>query len=139
MSARARAASDAAERVRLDRWLWAARFFKSRTLATQAIAGGKARLNGHRAKPGAPVQPGDTVQVRKGPYELELVVRALADKRGPARAAAALYEETEAGRAARELVAAALQSQPVVEFTGKGRPTKRDRRRIERLVEEWPD
>ena len=129
----------APERVRFDRWLWAARLFKSRTLATQAIAGGKARLGGRRVKPGAQVDAGDTVQVRKGPYELELVVRGLAEKRGPARAAAALYDETEAGRAARERVAAALQAQPVAVYEGKGRPTKRDRRRIERLVEEWPD
>jgi ribosome-associated heat shock protein Hsp15 len=134
-----RAAEPPQDRVRFDRWLWAARFFKSRTLATQAIAGGKARLGGRRVKPGAMVAAGDTIQVRKGPYELELVVRAVAEKRGPAKEAARLYEETEAGRASREAMALALKSQPVVVFEGKGRPTKRDRRRIEQLVEEWPD
>ena len=128
-----------AERVRFDRWLCAARIYKSRTLAHEGIEGGKARLNGRRAKPGALVGAGDTVQVRKGPYELELAVRGVAERRGPASKAAELYEETETGRAARERVAAALESQPVVEFHGKGRPTKRDRRRIERLVEDWPE
>ena len=127
------------DRVRLDRWLCAARFYKSRTQAAGAITGGKARLGGRRVKPGALVAPGDMVQVRKGPYEIELVVRGLAEKRGPAPAAARLYEETKDSEEARERVAAALRTQPVVEFHGKGRPTKRDRRQMERLIEEWPD
>ena len=127
------------DRVRLDRWLCAARFYKSRTQAAGAITGGKARLGGRRVKPGALVAPGDLVQVRKGPYEIELVVRGLAEKRGPASAAARLYEETKDSEEARERVAAALRSQPVIEFHGKGRPTKRDRRQMERLIEEWPD
>lgn len=127
------------DRVRLDRWLCAARFYKSRTQAAGAITGGKARLGGRRVKPGALVAPGDLVTVRKGPYEIELVVRGLAEKRGPASVAARLYEETKDSAEARERVAAALRTQPVVEFHGKGRPTKRDRRKMERLIEEWPD
>ena len=125
--------------MRLDRWLWAARLFKSRSQATQAVAGGKAQLNGRRAKPGAPVSPGDVVRVRKGPYTLELLVRALADRRGPAREAALLYEETEGGRAAREALATLLDPRAAVVRDEQGRPTKRDRRRLERLIDEWPD
>lgn len=127
------------DRVRLDKWLWAARLYKTRSQATQAVGGGRARLHGRRAKPGAPVAVGDGVTVRKGPFELDLVVRGLSDRRGPAREAAALYEETAESVARRERTAAVLRTQPVVVYEGKGRPTKRDRRRIERLVEEWPD
>lgn len=128
-----------ADRVRFDRWLWSARLYKSRTQAAAAITGGKARIGGRRSKPGALVGVGDAIQVRKGPYDIELEVRGLAAKRGPARDAAALYEETAESREARDRVAAALRTQPVIVFHGKGRPTKRDRRRIERLADEWPD
>jgi ribosome-associated heat shock protein Hsp15 len=128
-----------AERVRLDRWLWAARIYKSRSLATRAIIGGKARLGGRRVKPGASITLGDIVQVRKGPYEIELIVRGIAERRGPARVAAGLYEESAASRTAREALAAALDRQASIEYQGKGRPTKRDRRRLDRLLDEWID
>ncbi len=127
------------ERVRFDRWLWAARMYKTRSQASAAITGGKARLRGRRSKPGALVGAGDTVQVRKGPYEIELVVKGLAEKRGGATEAARLYDETESSMEARAAVAAALRTQPVIVFHGKGRPTKRDRRRMEKLADEWPE
>ena len=120
-------------RVRLDKWLWAARFFKTRSLAGQAVDGGKIDVNGERGKRSRLVQPGDTVVVRRPPYEHHLVVRALAEVRGPARAAVALYEETEDSRKARELLAYQLKNAPTLSFTSGGRPTKRDRRAIERL------
>ena len=118
--------------VRLDKWLWAARFFKTRSLATQAVEGGKVQLNGQRVKPAKPVQPGDEVRIRLGPFEHVVFVRALGERRGPASQAALLFEETSASRQARELLATQLKYQPVVSYEGKGRPTKRDRRDIEK-------
>jgi ribosome-associated heat shock protein Hsp15 len=111
-------------RVRLDKWLWAARFYKTRALASDAIAGGKVQVNGDRAKRGRPVQPGDEHQV---------VVRALSARRGPASAAAELYEETPASRAAREAMALQLKSLHAAFVADKGRPTKKDRRELGRL------
>ena len=89
------------EKVRIDKWLWAARFYKTRGLASEAIAGGKVQVNGDRAKRARPVQPGDELRIRQGPYEHHVVVRALSARRGPASMAAQLYEETSASRAAR--------------------------------------
>jgi ribosome-associated heat shock protein Hsp15 len=122
-----------AARVRLDKWLWAARFFKTRSLAAQAVDGGKVDVNGERAKRSRLIQAGDAVVVRRPPYEHHLVVRALAEVRGPAKAAAALFDETEASRRARETLAYQLKHAPTLSFEGGGRPTKRDRRAIERL------
>lgn len=121
-------------RVRLDRWLWAARFFKTRSVATEAVAGGKVEVNGERAKPAKLVQPGDEVRLRQGPYEYVLQVRGLADRRGPASVAAALYEERAESRAARERVAEQLKlGASAWAFEDKGRPTKRDRRALDRF------
>jgi ribosome-associated heat shock protein Hsp15 len=121
-------------RVRADKWLWAARFYKTRSLATEAIAGGKVHVNGERVKPAKLVQVGDVLEVRQGPYEFHLVVRGLAERRGPAAAAAALYEESAASREGRERVAAQLKVMHAAFVPEqKGRPTKRDRRAIERL------
>jgi ribosome-associated heat shock protein Hsp15 len=119
--------------VRLDKWLWAARFYKTRSLATAAATGGKVHVNGERAKPAKPVSPGDTVRIRIPPYEWTLVVRCLAVRRGSARAAADLYEETADSRAARERLALGLRLVRGDVYEGKGRPTKKDRRDIERL------
>ena len=119
--------------VRLDKWLWAARFYKTRSLATAAVAGGKVHVNGERAKPAKPVAPGDTVRIRIPPYEWVVVVRGLAERRGSAAVAAGLYEETAASRAARERLALGFRLVQGDVYEGKGRPTKRDRRRIERL------
>jgi ribosome-associated heat shock protein Hsp15 len=120
-------------RVRLDKWLWAARFYKTRALASEAIAGGKVQVNGDRAKRARPVQPGDEIRIRQGPYEHHVVVRALSARRGPASAAAELYEETPASRAAREAMALQLKSLHAAFVPDKGRPTKKDRRELGRL------
>ena len=120
-------------RVRLDKWLWAARFFKTRSLAAEAIAGGKVQVNGDRAKRARPVQPGDEIRVRLGPYEHHIVVRELSARRGPASAAAELYEERADSIAAREALALQLKSLHAAFAPEKGRPTKRDRREIEKL------
>jgi ribosome-associated heat shock protein Hsp15 len=117
----------------LDRWLWAARWFKTRSQAAQAIAGGKIRVNGERPKRARVIGLGEEVRVRKGPYEFHVVVRGLSEDRGPAATARTLYEETPASQAARALLALQLKSQPQITYTGKGRPTKKDRRAIERL------
>lgn len=120
-------------RVRLDQWLWAARFFKTRTLAASAVAGGKVELNGQHAKRSASVRTGDELRIRLGPYEHIIEVRNLAARRGPASEAALLYEETAASREARERLAWQLKHAPAgFNFEEKGRPTKRDRRKMER-------
>jgi ribosome-associated heat shock protein Hsp15 len=117
--------------MRLDKWLWAARFFKTRSLAQQAVAGGRVQLNGDRTKPAHEVKSGDTVVVRVGDWRWEVKVIALSDRRGPAEEARKLYEETAASRAERErrMDLRRWGTEPAAEL--KGRPTKRDRRRIE--------
>lgn len=125
--------------TRIDKWLWAARFFKTRTLATAAAVGGKVHVNGERAKPARPVHVGDRVRVRVGPYEHVVVVRGVADRRGPARHAQALYEETPESLAARQRLADQHRLAPAPRFQGRGRPTKKDRRTIERLRGDAPD
>ncbi|MHB1864532.1 MAG: RNA-binding S4 domain-containing protein [Gemmatimonadaceae bacterium] len=132
--------ADDASKIRIDKWLWAARFFKTRSLATDAVAGGKVEVNGDRAKPAKLVQPGDTVRLRLGPYEHSLVVRALAGRRGSARDAQVLYEETAESLAARQRQAEQLRLAPAAfVFEDKGRPTKKDRRDIKRLIDRRRD
>jgi ribosome-associated heat shock protein Hsp15 len=127
---------DDSDRVRLDKWLWAARFFKTRSLATEAVAGGKVEVNGERAKPAKAVKPGDEIRLRLGPYEHVLAVRRLAERRGPASVAHALYEETQTSRDARERLAAQLKmAPPTFVYEEKGRPTKKDRRDLSRLID----
>jgi ribosome-associated heat shock protein Hsp15 len=121
------------DKVRLDKWLWAARFFKTRALAAEAVEGGKVQLNGDRPKRARPLQVGDELRIRLGPYEHIVAVRALSDRRGPATQAAALYQETEASRSTREALAIQLKSLHSLFGPEKGRPTKKDRREIERL------
>jgi ribosome-associated heat shock protein Hsp15 len=123
------------ERVRLDRWLWAARFYKTRALSSAAIAGGKVQVNGTRAKPAKQLQVGDQVRVRLGPYDWLVTVRALSERRGPPKVAQALFEESVEGRAARERLARLHKMAPAPAYEGKGRPTKKERRDIERLEE----
>jgi ribosome-associated heat shock protein Hsp15 len=119
--------------VRIDKWLWAARFFKTRSSATEAVAGGRVHVNGARVKPSRDVQAGDSVQIRIGRLEWVVVVRGLSDKRGPAKIAATLYEETPESATEREQRRLELRlSRPVGADLG-ARPTKQDRRRIERL------
>jgi len=121
------------DHVRLDKWLWAARFYKTRSLASEAIAGGKIQVNGDRAKRSRPLQVGDEIRVRQGPYEYRIVVRELSGRRGPAPEAAKLYEEHADSRAAREAMAIQLKTLHAAFVPDKGRPTKRDRREIDRL------
>jgi ribosome-associated heat shock protein Hsp15 len=122
--------------VRLDKWLWAARFLKTRTLAAEAIAGGKVLVNGARAKRAKPIHVGDRVRLRLGPYEYQLTVRALSERRGPAAQAILLYDEDAAAKQAREELAAQHKLLPTPAFRGKGRPTKKQRRDIDRWEEE---
>ncbi|MFP4146949.1 MAG: RNA-binding S4 domain-containing protein [Halorhodospira sp.] len=116
--------------VRLDRWLWAARFFKTRRLAVEAVQGGKVELDGGKAKPGRGVRPGDRLTITKGQQRFEVIVRDVAEERGPARVAETLYEETEESRRRRqeqaELRRAAAASMP----RPGHRPDRRDRRRL---------
>lgn len=119
--------------VRLDRWLWAARFFKTRALAAAAVAGGKVELNGARAKRAKPLAVGDRLRIRRGPFEHLVVVRALAQQRASVAAAAALYDEDPEGKRRRDRLAEQLRVAPSLRYEGKGRPTKKDRREIERL------
>ena len=121
------------DRVRLDKWLWAARFFKTRSLAADAIAGGKVQLNSERVKRARGVHPGDRVRVRVGPYEHEVLVRALSERRGPAAEAALLYEETAESRAARERLAIQLRSITHDFQFEKGKPSKKERRDLHRF------
>jgi ribosome-associated heat shock protein Hsp15 len=127
---------DDSDHVRLDKWLWAARFYKTRSLATEAIAGGKVEVNGDRAKPAKAIKPGDEVRVRLGAYEHILIVRALADRRGPASVAQTLYEETDASRTERDRLAAQHKlAPPTFVYEEKGRPTKKDRRDLSSFID----
>jgi ribosome-associated heat shock protein Hsp15 len=128
-----------ADSVRIDRWLWAARFYKTRSQAASAIDGGKVRLNDARPKTGAAIRVGDLVRVRMGPIERTLRVTSLAERRGTAAAAAALYEETPDSVARRRQREAQLKLMPETSFRGKGRPTKRERRELDRLKDPWSD
>jgi ribosome-associated heat shock protein Hsp15 len=118
------------KKVRLDKWLWAARFFKTRSLAAAAIETGKVEVNGERAKRAKQLQVGDLVRIRLGPYHHIVAVRAVSETRGPASVAATLYEETAEGRKAREALQVQIKS--TLDYD-RGRPTKKDRRDIERL------
>lgn len=117
--------------VRVDKWLWAARFFKTRSLAQQAIAAGRVKLNDARVKSSHELKPGDSLAIRVGDYEWRIAVKGLSDKRGPAEQARKLYEETAESRAERErrMDLRCWGAEPA--STLKGRPTKRDRRVIE--------
>ena len=119
--------------MRLDKWLWAARFFKTRSLAQKAIVAGQVKLNGDRIKPAHEAKAGDDLAVRIGDLEFLIKVTGLSEKRGPAEAARKLYEETGASKAerARRSDLRRWGAEPSAQL--KGRPTKRDRRRIERL------
>lgn len=121
------------EEIRLDKWLWAARFFKTRALAAAAVSGGKVHVNGARAKPGRAVRIGDEVKVRRGPYEWIVIVRGLEKQRGPASEAQQKYEETEASKKAHEALAKELRAQGFHGPRPDGRPSKKARRDILRF------
>jgi ribosome-associated heat shock protein Hsp15 len=122
--------------VRVDKWLWAARFFKTRSLATDAVEGGKVKLNGQRVKPAKEVRVGDTLIVHIGEYAWELTVCALGERRGPAELARTLYEESAESHARRQAQVAERKTaiEPAAEL--HGRPTKRDRRAMRRFTGE---
>jgi ribosome-associated heat shock protein Hsp15 len=122
--------TDSVEPIRLDKWLWAARFFKTRSLAAEAVEGGKVHLNGARTKPGHMVRIGDGLKVRRGPYEWVVIVRRLTTLRGPASEAQLLYEETEESKKNRESLASQLRLERGPVFESSGRPTKKERRDI---------
>lgn len=121
-------------KVRLDKWLWAARFFKTRTLAAEAISGGKVHISGNRAKPAHGVNVGDEIHIRKGPYEFIIIVKGLSTRRGAAQTAAMLYEETTASRAARELLAEQQRLSALSNSPTDKRPNKKQRRQIIRFT-----
>jgi ribosome-associated heat shock protein Hsp15 len=117
--------------MRLDKWLWAARFFKTRSLAQQALVGGRVQLNGERTKPAHEVKVGDRVEVRVSEWRWEVKVKALSERRGPAEEARKLYDETEASRAERSRLSDLRRWGAEPSAALKGRPTKRDRRQID--------
>ena len=121
--------------VRLDLWLHAARFFKTRALAAAAVDAGRVELNGERTKRSKPLQPGALLRIRAGAQEWSVVVLALSARRGPASAAAALYRETPESREARARSAEQHRLAAQWSVATKGRPTKRDRRKLDRFKE----
>ena len=121
------------ERVRIDKWLWAARFFKTRSLAARACELGRVSANGQPVKPGRDVHAGDRLRIKNESSEFEIDVLGLSDMRGPAPVAQLLYRETEESRELRAQMAEARKSEPRLETDREGRPSKRDRRQINRL------
>lgn len=121
------------QRVRIDKWLWAARFYKTRSAATDAVNGGRVHVNGARAKPSKDVVIGDTIELTVGEMPWTVGVTGLADRRSSAAVAATLYTETDESRRVREQRIADRRVRPVGAGLGE-RPTKRDRRRIEDLT-----
>jgi ribosome-associated heat shock protein Hsp15 len=120
-------------RVRLDKWLWAARFYKTRSLAADAVEKGKVEVNGERAKRAKLLQAGDSLRIRLGPYHHIVTVRALSERRGPASVAATLYEESAEGRRVREAMQIQVKAAQSAPGYDRGRPTKKDRRDIEKM------
>jgi len=119
--------------MRLDKWLWAARFYKTRSLAQQAVEAGRVRVGGERVKPSREVRPGDLLALRVQELDWQVAVRRLSERRGPAAEARLLYEETEPGRAAREAQLAQRKLAREAGFDAGGRPTKQDRRALRKL------
>jgi ribosome-associated heat shock protein Hsp15 len=122
------------EDVRIDKWLWAARFFKTRSLAAEAVVGGKVEVNDGRPKPSRIIRIGDRLNIRRGVYQWVIIVKAIGRNRGPASEAQLLYEETEESLRERETVSARLKLERPPEFDLPGRPSKRDRRAIQRFT-----
>jgi ribosome-associated heat shock protein Hsp15 len=125
--------SDESPRVRLDKWLWAARFYKTRMLAADAIDSGRIAVNDERSKRSKLVQASDRVRIRIGPYEHLVIVRGVSEKRGSATIAATLYEEEAESKKAREVMAVHMKAMRANTGYESGRPTKKDRRDIEKI------
>lgn len=128
------------KKVRIDKWLWAARFFKTRALASQAVVGGRVHLNGERVKPARAIKPDDELRITKGHDEFVVIVSALHDRRGPASLARTLYDETEASIEARQN---AREQRRLMATIGPAlperRPGKRDRRLIRKFIRNSDD
>lgn len=121
-------------KLRIDKWLWTARFFKTRSLAADAVEAGRVLVNATRVKPAKAVMLGDMLEIRAGKFRFEVEVLGLSNKRSGAPEAQKLYSETDDSRAQRDALAAHLRAQPQPAF--KGRPTKRERRKIENFKAE---
>lgn len=128
--------TEALEGIRIDKWLWAARFFRTRQLAIDAINGGKVHLNGQRTKPGRILKPGARLQISKGPLEWDVEVKGISRQRGPASEAALLYEETEESRERRQELTRERRELGVYSPGPRTRPNKRERRLIHRFLDE---
>ena len=122
------------DNARLDKWLWAARFFKTRRMAIDAINGGKVHLNGQRAKPGKLVRAGSRLRIHKGELEWDIEVTGLSKQRRPASEAALLYEESEASRLRRQERVRERRESGSMAPRPASKPNKRDRRRLQRLI-----
>jgi ribosome-associated heat shock protein Hsp15 len=135
MGSRPDQAPDAASpaRVRLDKWLWAARFFKTRQLANEAIAGGKVHINGQRSKPGKEIAVGTVIEISKDQMTWQIVVEALSLRRGPAKVAVQLYRESDESLAKREAELIRRREEHELDVGIDGRPNKKDRRMIHRF------
>ena len=133
MSIRTPSPKDSVPRTRVDKWLWAARFFKHRSAATEAIDGGKVKLNGLATKPSREIKPGDRLDITVGEDTRTVMVHAITDKRGTATVAQTLYEETAESMEARERARELRKFSATPGADLHGRPTKRDRRRIDRF------
>ena len=120
--------------IRLDKWLWAARFFKTRSLAADAVSGGKVEVNGDRAKSSRIIRAGDKLMIRRGSYEWTVVVKDVSRLRGPAPRAQQLYEETIESASKREAAIDRMKLERPPEFDIPGRPSKKDRRAITRFT-----
>jgi len=136
----------ASDSQRLDKWLWAARFFKTRNLAAEAISGGKVHVEDQRVKPAKLVRAGARIRIRRGPMEWEVVLQGISKQRRPAPEAALLYQETPESLVNRENEAKRRQVEKTERARGMGRPTKRDRRRfseftgqIKQFVQDYPE
>jgi len=126
--------SEISEKLRLDKWLWAARFFKTRSLAAQAIEGGKVKLNGQRVKPAKELHADDALEIHIGDSTWQVRVRELSARRGPAEVAKKLYEETAASQVQRQAQLATRHAEPEPAAQMHGRPTKRDRRMLKQFT-----
>ncbi|HEX9563621.1 MAG TPA: RNA-binding S4 domain-containing protein [Gemmatimonadaceae bacterium] len=118
--------------VRLDKWLWAARFYKTRSLAADAVDAGRVEVNGERAKRSRQVTVGDTIHIRKPPFEQTIELLGESEQRGPATVAATLYAESEESLQARSRLAAQLKAMGPPVFRDRGKPGKKDRREMDR-------
>lgn len=133
------AAGNAPTTARLDKWLWVSRLYRTRTLATESVEGGKVRVNGQAAKPARAIKPGDEIMLQRGGEPMTVIVRGLAPQRVPARDVPALYEETAASLTARQAARAERALAGPLGYQGKGRPDKRERRMLQRMRDRTPD